>query len=143
HIQSKVPPLKEANADINVSPELERVVMKALEKDPDDRHPTMKDFATALLRTPEGRSARARISSLTGLEEESSPSARIENSRYPKPVAGGGTAMFGSSDEAAEPDPEAAVQLPTSSSKGLVFGIVGVLALGLGAFFFLKNPEAA
>src|SRR5690606_4021372 len=145
HIQSKVPPLKDANADVNVSPELERAVMKALEKDPDDRYPTMKDFSTALLRTPEGRSVRARISSFTGLEDDPRSSARIENSSYPKPVAGGGTAMFGSSSEAADLDAEAPVELPTTSSKSKIYVLLGLpgVAIAVSWVFFAGSKRDA
>src|SRR5690606_37447670 len=43
HTMAQVPPMSEANPAVEISRELQRVVYKALEKQPDDRFPTMKE----------------------------------------------------------------------------------------------------
>src|SRR5690606_28027608 len=94
----------------------------------------------------EGRSVRARISSFTGLEDDPRSSARIENSSYPKPVAGGGTAMFGSSSEAADLDADAPVELPTTSSKSKIYVLIGLAAVAIAVsalFFAVSKRDAA
>lgn len=47
HFFASPPPLREKGADI--SPEVEQVVLKALAKEPDQRFPSIQDFATALV----------------------------------------------------------------------------------------------
>ncbi|MEY4578207.1 MAG: hypothetical protein RL701_2910 [Pseudomonadota bacterium] len=53
HGHSPVPTLASVNPAIQVSPDLEAVVMRALAKDPADRFPTMGAFAEELRRVPE------------------------------------------------------------------------------------------
>ncbi len=125
HTMAQVPPMSEANPGVEVSRELQRVVYKALEKQPDDRFPTMKELSHAVLRTPEGRAVRARISSITSKEEvDLDDSMRLENAEYPAPKSGDGTAMFGS---AGTPGAES---VPVHSQHGLGL-IVGAVALGI------------
>jgi serine/threonine-protein kinase len=150
HVSSRVPALAEANAAVTVSPELERAVMRALEKDPADRYPTMKEFSLTLQKTPEGRSARARVSSITDREEdEDRVSARIESSSYPKPAPGSETAMFGSAVRGDLSAPLAAdlegVSLPTNSSRSLILGVLvaaSVLVGGAGYLFLRSKPSS-
>lgn len=145
HVQTAVPPFVRANPEVDVSEELERAVLRALEKDPDYRYATMADFATALLRTPEGRKARVHVTPLS--EEEEDDERRevlIENSRYPKAEAGGSTAMFGSAGEPSEPPPPPpSVEMPKSSSKGLflLLGIALLCAAAIVYFFLGVGPS--
>jgi eukaryotic-like serine/threonine-protein kinase len=53
HGRDPVPALRSMNPGTRVSPELERVVFRALEKDPGARYATMEEFAGALRATPE------------------------------------------------------------------------------------------
>ncbi|MFW6023155.1 MAG: serine/threonine-protein kinase, partial [Myxococcota bacterium] len=48
HMFEPVPPMREANPGVRVSPELEGIVMKALAKEPDDRFQSMGEMAQAL-----------------------------------------------------------------------------------------------
>ncbi len=147
HVQNAVPPFTAANPDLDVSPELQHAVLKALEKDPEDRYPSMKDFATALVRTPEGRRARTRISSISDDDDDEASQHRIENSRYPKPPQGAETAMFGSAGEASAkmPSDDEPVQLPQSSSKLglsiLLFAAAGAAIVGYFVFGSRAAPE--
>jgi serine/threonine protein kinase len=157
HVQSAVPPFSRVNPEGDVSEELEKAVMRALEKDPDYRYPTMKDFATALLRTPEGRRAE-RPAIAAPEEDDERREVLIENSRYPKAQSGGSTAMFGSAGEPSEPPPpmtaaqeeEDAAPPAKKSKTGLVVSLL-VLLLGAtvaGYVFVVKKrappaPEVA
>jgi len=62
HVQSIVPPVGQVNPVVHLSPALEEVVHKALEKDPNLRYATMIEFSNAMSRTPEGCNARDRQS---------------------------------------------------------------------------------
>jgi hypothetical protein len=128
-----VPSFAQANPNVELSEELERAVFRALEKDPEYRYPMMKDFSQALLKTPEGRTARARISSIRD-EDVESVAARVENTNYPRSTDGG-TAMFGSPGAPGSIDD---VEVPTHSSKGMVVGVLLALLalLGGGAYYF-------
>jgi hypothetical protein len=53
HAHSQVPSLRESNPHTRVSPELERVVMRALCKDPAERYQSMGDLAAELRSVPE------------------------------------------------------------------------------------------
>jgi serine/threonine-protein kinase len=53
HGHAQVPSLRDANPGTRVSPELERVVMRALAKDPDARYASMGDLASDLRSVPE------------------------------------------------------------------------------------------
>lgn len=147
HVQSQVPPFALANPSVQLSPELERVVMRALEKDAEYRFPTMKDFQNALLKTPEGRAARARISSIhPDDEDEELVANRIENSQFPPArSAAHGTAMFGSPGGRSASAGAEDVQLPTHSSRAMTVGLLvaacAILAGG-GYYYFQKKPAS-
>lgn len=142
HVQSAVPPFARVNPEVDVSPELERAVMRALEKDPDDRYPAMKDFAAALLRTPEGRRARTLGSSLSEEEDDERREVLIENSRYPKAQTGAGTAMFGSAGVPSEPPPAGeAVEKPKGAKVGRAFLLVVVLGALAGGYFLIEEKQ--
>jgi serine/threonine-protein kinase len=53
HGHDPVPPLREVNPGTRVSPELERALFRALEKDPERRYRSMSDFAADLRGAPE------------------------------------------------------------------------------------------
>ncbi len=63
HVLDPVPSLRQQKPDLEISAELNAVVEKALAKSPDDRFPTMKDFAQALMKTPEGQLMRSHLTS--------------------------------------------------------------------------------
>jgi serine/threonine-protein kinase len=145
HVQSAVPSFAHANPEADVSDELEKAVLRALEKDPDYRYATMTDFSAALLRTPEGRKARNHAATLFEDEEdEQRREVLIENSRYPKAEVGGTTAMFGSAGEPSEPPPpaEQANKRESSTQSLLVALVVVLLGVGAGGYFFLGKKAA-
>ena len=57
HLQAPPPPLRKFNPDLN--PDLERVVLKALAKTPEDRYPSVDDLLHALLQTEKGSTSTA------------------------------------------------------------------------------------
>jgi serine/threonine-protein kinase len=57
HLTQPVPPMRSWVPNLDISPELEAVVMRALAKTPDERYQSMSEFAQDLQQTPEGRLA--------------------------------------------------------------------------------------
>jgi serine/threonine-protein kinase len=57
HVLFPIPRLADVNKDVQVSPELENVVRQAMAKDPAARFGSMREFAEALLSTPEAAAA--------------------------------------------------------------------------------------
>jgi len=57
HLTQPVPPMRSWTPDLDISDELEAAVLKALAKNPDERFPSMSEFAQALQQSPEGRLA--------------------------------------------------------------------------------------
>jgi serine/threonine-protein kinase len=55
HLNSSAPAMSAVCPDLKASPELQAAIMKALAKDPNDRHASMVEFAGAIMRSPEGR----------------------------------------------------------------------------------------
>lgn len=62
HVLAPVPPLTTYRPDLALSDELEAVLLRMLEKNPEDRFQNMKEVARALLATPEGRELQAQLS---------------------------------------------------------------------------------
>lgn len=67
HVMAPVPPLRGQPHAGPVSDELEQVVLVALAKEPAARFASMREFAQALLKTPEGRAVRSHSSSSNSL----------------------------------------------------------------------------
>ena len=61
HLHDAVPPLRQAYPELEISPDLEALIVKTLAKNPDDRFRSMQELAAALRATPEGQGARASI----------------------------------------------------------------------------------
>ena len=61
HLTQPLRPMRDFYADVVVSPELEAVVARALEKDVEARFSSMNELSAALLATPEGVNLRASI----------------------------------------------------------------------------------
>lgn len=57
HLTQTVPRMREYLPQLAISPQLEAAVMRALEKNPDARFQSMRELASALQQTPEGRAA--------------------------------------------------------------------------------------
>jgi serine/threonine-protein kinase len=55
HLFADLPPIEEINSDAEVSPELERVIRKALAKDPGDRYQDTEELAEAIRCALDGR----------------------------------------------------------------------------------------
>lgn len=57
HLTQTVPPMRSWAPDLDISPELESVVMKSLVKSPSERYQSMSELGQALQQSPEGRLA--------------------------------------------------------------------------------------
>jgi serine/threonine-protein kinase len=57
HLTKPVPPMRSWVPDLDISPELEAIVMRALAKAPDERYQSMSELALQLQQSPEGRQA--------------------------------------------------------------------------------------
>jgi serine/threonine-protein kinase len=121
HMFDPVPPLREINARVQVSPALEAVLFRALAKDSDQRFQSMDELARALLAV--GDPAHAAFAP-TLVPEEPLPLQRkvVRTSRE------------------SEPTLDEIPGMPRRGRGALVAGLlVGVLAVGGAAAWFLKS----
>lgn len=75
HLTQPVPPLRAFAPDLEISAELEALILRALDKDSDRRFPSMREMAVALQATPEGRLA-APLSGLLPIPDVTASSFR-------------------------------------------------------------------
>jgi tRNA A-37 threonylcarbamoyl transferase component Bud32 len=121
HMFDPVPPLREINARVQISPALEAVLFRALAKDPDQRFQSMDELARAL--TAVGDPAHAGFAP-TLVPEEPLPLQRKVVRSAPEP----------------EPTIDDIPRLPHRGRGALVAGLlVGVLAVGGAAAWFVTS----
>jgi serine/threonine-protein kinase len=127
HMFEQVPPLKTMNPRCNVSEEVERVVFRAVAKDPDERYGTMEELAAdlsgALTRTPNSISSLAPPpGTITHYGHgESAPAAQ----RSPRLLASAPATDFPSA----------------SKQRGPIVAVASALVVAaLGATFFVLRP---
>jgi serine/threonine-protein kinase len=104
-----------------IDPTLERVILRALAKDPDERFASMRDFSAAL----------------TAIARGADPFATGETA-----IAAGApsTTLSGSAKELASND---ALDAPARGGRRWVIAVAAVLAAGAGAaFLFARSPRA-
>lgn len=140
HCLEPVPPIAELNPDARLSQEVIDVVQTALAKDPSGRFASMKDLATALLRTPEGKAMSASISAFTSFKEmggepgggavapappisPKASSTAIMGSRGPTPLAGSATTF----------------PLPTRSNLGIWLLLGALVMVGGGIWVWVNS----
>ncbi len=130
HVNEQPIPLSERAKDKELLPGLEAAVMKALEKDPDDRYDTAADFAEALEAVAAGRPSFGVSKPIFGPSSEPAP-----QQAQPKPQSEPAPARQPSSRPA--PAQQAVSQQPTpptpmgnSALPWVVLGAGVVLALG-------------
>ena len=165
HLNEVPPSMRAVYPDLQLSPELEGVVSRALAKDPLQRYQTMTELAQALASTPEGQYAglRGPYSQVGGdgsgaLATGAAPSPTAQQFvGNPTGGAGGSGPVLTDAARAAVTLPrpetlesraetqlggEAATRPPTKSGNGavVVLGLLVVLVAGGGAAaFFLRD----
>ncbi|HEY3493583.1 MAG TPA: protein kinase [Polyangiaceae bacterium] len=85
HLNDSPPAMSKVFPELQISSELERVILRALEKDPDARYSSMNAFSQALAATPEGRSAgRGPVASSTTelIEYQSVPAGAFTEPQF-------------------------------------------------------------
>jgi eukaryotic-like serine/threonine-protein kinase len=169
HLNEIPPPMRAVYPDLQISSELEAVVLRALAKDPSHRYQNMTELAHALAATPEGQYAGVRgpYSQVGGEQRGSllpagsnpSPTAQqFVGSPTPQPghappvvltdaARAAVTIPRQNTAEAARAETqlggEAATRPPVKSGKAgpAVAALLGVLVLGGGAAaFFMRGP---
>jgi serine/threonine-protein kinase len=123
HLSSPIPSARALKPEMGLSPELEAVVVKALQKQPTDRFGSAEEFDQALQRTPEVRPRRRTTGSMERLQLEPAPAVR------PPPVAPPpASAILGAGTEA------------TSRRKIVILGLAaGGLVLLAAVLFMLLS----
>ncbi len=166
HLNETPPAMRSVYPDLQISNELEAVVMRALAKDPTHRYQTMTELAQALAGTPEGQYAGirgpysqvadGRGSALPGAAAPN-PTARQFVGNPTGPQAGSGPELTDAARAAmtiprqdtgvearaeTQLGGEAATRPPVKAGgkSGVVLALLGVLAVGGGAAaFFLRG----
>jgi serine/threonine-protein kinase len=124
HMFDPVPPLREINPRVQISPALEAVLFRALAKEPDQRFQTMDEFARALVAVGDPTHAAAVAPTLV-LEDPLPLQRRVVRSA-PEP----------------EPSIDEIPGMPRRGRGALVAGLlVAVLALGGAAAWFVTRGQ--
>jgi serine/threonine-protein kinase len=159
------PAMRAMNPELAIGPELEAVIMRALEKNPAARYASMNEFAAALIATPEGAPfARPTMGSIGDSRVsafppagavptaaqfgQSSPSTAVLPPN-PVPQIGGTSALGTPSAATSGKTTPLAGQTSTvapagSPSGGLIVGSLAfvVVALGVGGYVMLGRKSA-
>ncbi|HYQ43754.1 MAG TPA: protein kinase [Polyangiaceae bacterium] len=125
-VEAPVPQLRSFYPELTISPELEALVLRALEKQPEARFPSMLEFAQALSATPE---ARARVSHI---------------SVRPSTSDAGDSAGVVQLESAAPPLTAARTEAAVSSAKNsraLLFGTAALVALAVVLALFARYEQ--
>jgi serine/threonine protein kinase len=166
HLNGTMPPMPSVFPELQISPELQAVIARGLEKAPENRYQSMNEFAHALLSTPEG-SATGRHSLVPGPLTDGRgyafvPPGSPTAAQFPKPNTIGPAVQQGapaSSVRSTTPielvaRPTAETQASTAntvvsqrnSSVGVALAAGAVLLVfagGAGAFFALRGSAPA
>lgn len=115
HIHTPVPSIKKTNSEAEVTPEIEALILKLLEKDPEDRFQDASSTIEAMLKIP--ADAFEQLAHSSALAETSHDAASLEPESVKTPIPEGGRLGLdsaGSADSADSADkPSSSSPLPT------------------------------
>ncbi|MET0793748.1 MAG: serine/threonine-protein kinase [Polyangiaceae bacterium] len=164
HLSEPAPLMNVVYPELPISPSLQAVIMRALEKDPDIRYQTMLEFAQAISGSVDAAALGYRAPNPTSGEHSMSfvPHApgtpthqQFAPSTSPPPPPGmvltpdpGRVAAPGKDTDAARAETligaEASTRPPATRSKGgLAAAVLAIVALGGGGAWFLLNKPGA
>jgi serine/threonine-protein kinase len=157
HLSDPAPAMSTVFPELQITPELQSVIMRALEKEPGKRYQSMLEFAQAIQRTPEGLHAgnNASIATLgepsasfvaAGGGSPTAPQFGVAPST-PAMTAASGTPHAVRSDPRAEtvPGTETIPGATTKSKAGLLLGVVAafVMLAGIVAALVISRKQGA
>ena len=167
HMTGVPPAMASVFPELQISPELQHVIMHGLEKSPDARFQSMNEFSHALLGTPEGASLGrhslmpAPMSELGGyghVPVGSPTAAQFQKPQTLGPAVQGSPTIQSATDSGAHSSqptsaPRSETQAATAntvvaqkgSAAGVVIAVLGTLLVvggGVGAFLFMKSEDA-
>ncbi|MDR1265876.1 MAG: Stk1 family PASTA domain-containing Ser/Thr kinase [Propionibacteriaceae bacterium] len=136
HVRER--PIPPSQVDPVVTPEMDAIVLKALQKDPADRYQTAKEMADDIARLLAGQQVTALIPLPAVVPGEAAgagdPTRLLTSSSVPQPVIGSRGLPPDDADEAEE----------TRSHKGLIALIVSLsvvlVALAVGLLVYINRP---
>ena len=162
HLNEPAPLMNVVYPELNISPALQAVIMRALEKDPAVRYQTMLEFAQAISGTPDAAALgyRPLLSSVADHSMSTLPHTQgnpthqqfAPSTTPPPPPGMPEPARLGAGESGVNPaaaraetlvGTEATTRVPARSKGGFVAALVAVLALGGGAAWYMSRPRAS
>jgi len=129
HVEAPVPLMRSFYPELLISPELEAIVRRALEKQPEARFPSMLAFAQALSETPEARARDSHISvrpSAARIRDSAEAAAAVQILSADAPLAASRAAAS------------------TKKQRLVIFGALVLVGLAvLVALFAQRNTQTA
>ncbi len=162
HLNEPAPPMSQVFPELAISPSLQAVIMRALEKDPAVRYQTMLEFAQAISASADATALGYRPQVIapgehsmsfvphspgTPTHQQFAPSTTPPPPAHPTPQPGGTTLLTKKDTDAARAETligaEANTRPPATRGKGgIAAALLAVIALGGGGAWFMTKRNA-